>query len=58
MRKMMKGHLDLTLSEAVNRLTSKHAEDVRDHDPIHGHILMMADGLSKGIIKQFPTRFR
>ena len=58
MRKMMKGHLDLTLSEAVNRLTGKHADDVRDYDAIHEHILMMADGLSKGIIKQFPKRFR
>jgi hypothetical protein len=58
MRKMMKGHLDQTLSEAVNRLTGKYADDVRDYDEIHEHILMMADGLSKGIIKQFPKRFR
>ena len=58
MRKMMKGHLDQTLSEAVNRLTGKYADDVRDYDEIHEHILMMADSLSKGIIKQFPRRFR
>jgi hypothetical protein len=58
MRRMMKGHLDQTLSEAVNRLDGKYAADVRDYDKIHNHILMMADTLSKGIIKQFPRRFR
>ena len=58
MRRMMKGHLDQTLSEAVNRLTGKYDADVRDYDKIHRHILMMADTLSKGIIKQFPRRFR
>jgi hypothetical protein len=58
MRRMMKGHLDKTISEAVNRLTGKYAADVRDYDRIHRHILMMADTLSKGIVKQFPRRFR
>src|ERR687898_2796564 len=52
MREMMKGHLDQTLSEAVNRLTGNYADDVRDYDEIHEHILMMADSLSQGIIKQ------
>jgi hypothetical protein len=54
MRSAMKGHLDDTLDEAVNRLGGKYAADVRDYD----HILMMADTLSRGIIKQFPRRFR
>ena len=58
LRRMMKGHLDQTLSEAVNRLTGKYAADVRDYDKIHKHILMMADTLSQGVIKQFPRRFR
>ena len=58
MRRMMKGHLDQTLGEAVNRLTGKYDADVRDYDKIHRHILMMADTLSEGIIKQFPRRFR
>jgi hypothetical protein len=57
MRQMMKVHLDQTLSEAVNRLTGKYADDVRDYDEIHDHILMMADSLSHGIIEQFPKRF-
>jgi hypothetical protein len=58
MRKLMKGHLDQTLSEAVDRLGGKYEADVRDYDEIHHHILKMADTLSSGIIKQFPRRFR
>ena len=58
MRSMMKGHLDQTLSEAVNRLNGRFAADIRDYDRIHRHILMMADALSEGIMSQFPKRFR
>ena len=58
MRRMMKGHLDQTVSEAVNRLSGRYEADVRDYDEIHHHILMMADTLSRGIIEQFPRRFR
>jgi hypothetical protein len=58
MRRMMEGHLDQTLSEAVHRLGGDFAADVRDYEAIHRHILMMADTLSEGIIKQFPRRFR
>lgn len=58
MRAAMEAHLDDTLDEAVNRLGGKYEADVRDYDRIHDHILMMADTLSKGIIKQFPRKFR
>jgi hypothetical protein len=58
MRRMMTGHLDQTLSEAVNRLEGRYDADVRDYDDIHHHILLMADSLSEGIIAQFPRRFR
>jgi hypothetical protein len=58
LRAMMKGHLDQTLSEAVHRLEGDYAADVRDYDEIHHHILAMADTLSRGIVKQFPRRFR
>jgi len=58
MRRMMKGHLDHTVREAVHRLSGNYEADVKDYDKIHDHILMMADSLSKGIIKQFPRRFR
>jgi hypothetical protein len=58
MRKMMKVHLDETLSEAQHRLQGNYAADVRDYDAVHHHILEMADMLSAGIIHQFPRRFR
>jgi len=58
MRSMMKGHLDQTLQEAVDRLNGRFADDVRDYDVVHLHILDMADMLSDGIMRQFPHRFR
>jgi hypothetical protein len=57
MRKMMKSHLDQTLSEAQNRLTHRYGADIRDYDRIHRHILVMADALSAGIMRRFPDRF-
>jgi hypothetical protein len=57
MGKMMRGHLDLTLSEAVNHLQGKFAADIADYDRIHLQILDMADMLTDGIIAQFPNQF-
>ena len=54
---MMKDHLDLTLSEAVNRLQGNYADDIAAYDQIHVQILHMADMLSDGIIAQFPAKF-
>jgi hypothetical protein len=56
--RLMKGHLDQTLDEAAHRLGGDFPADIRDYDRIHRHILMMADAISNGIIKQFPGRFR
>jgi hypothetical protein len=56
--RLMKGHLDQTLDEAAHRLCGDFPADIRDYDRIHRHILMMADAISSGIIKQFPGRFR
>jgi hypothetical protein len=54
---MMRGHLDLTLSEAVNHLQGKFAADIADYDQIHLQILGMADMLTDGIVAQFPNQF-
>jgi hypothetical protein len=53
----MKTHLDQTLTEAVDHLKGNYSADVADYDMVHEHILMMADDLSGGIIKQFPAQF-
>ena len=58
LRTMMRMHLDETLAEAQHRLQGRFADDVRDYDAVHHHILAMADMLSDGIVRQFPARFR
>jgi hypothetical protein len=58
MKAMMHDHLRLTTNEVVARLQGKWAADVRAYDRIHVQILHMADMLSDGLVKQFPTRFR
>jgi hypothetical protein len=57
MKSMMREHLDLTLSSAVNYLTGDYPASVADYDEIHRQILHMADMLSDGIVSQFPERF-
>jgi hypothetical protein len=56
--RLMRVHLDQTLAEAAHRLGGDFSADIRDYERIHRHILMMADAISTGIIKQFPGRFR
>ena len=54
---MMNKHLSTTTDEVVARLTKNWDADVRAWDAVYSHILMMADALSDGIIKQFPAKF-
>jgi len=54
---MMKKHLSTTSAEVMARLHKDWAADVRAFDDVYNHILMMADALSDGIIKQFPDKF-
>lgn len=54
---MMNRHLSTTTDEVVARLTKNWDADVRAFDAVYSHILVMADALSDGIIKQFPAKF-
>ena len=54
----MKMHLDLTLKEALDRFAGNYADDVRDYDAVHDHILGLADTLTSGIAAQFPDKVK
>jgi hypothetical protein len=58
LQSMMQNHLTLTLNEATDRLKSNWTADVADYDKVHDEILMMADALTKGIVAQFPDKFK
>jgi hypothetical protein len=55
--KMMNTHLKLTTNEAVAHLGHRWAADIAAYDQVRDEILMMADTLANGIVKQFPSRF-
>ena len=55
---MTKMHLATTTDEVVARLKHDWDADVRAYDAVYNHILMMADALSDGIVKQFPEKFK
>jgi hypothetical protein len=54
---MMNKHLSTTTEEVVARLTKNWDADGKAFDAVYDHILVMADALSNGIIKQFPAKF-
>jgi hypothetical protein len=58
MKSMMHKHLELTTAEVVARLKKDWTADISAYDDVQGQILKMADMLSTGIVKQFPSRFK
>ena len=58
MKAELRTHLRLTTEQAVARLEGDWNADVAAYDRIHRHALHVADLLSRGLITQFPQRFR
>jgi hypothetical protein len=56
LQSMLNQHLALTTQEAVDRLQKKWSEDQMAFDSIYSQAMQMADALSSGIAKQFPTK--
>ncbi|MCL5260738.1 MAG: glycosyltransferase [Gammaproteobacteria bacterium] len=54
---MLFKHLDLTSAEVAARLRKDWGSDIKSFDEGEAHMLMLADALSDGIIKQFPKKF-
>ncbi len=57
-RKMLKTHITQTVAYAADQLQGDYAKSIKDYDEAQDHMLMLADQLSAGIIKEFPGRFR
>ena len=54
---MLYKHLEYTTTEVVSRLKKDWAADIDAYDKGHMHMLMFADTLTDGIVKQFPDKF-
>jgi hypothetical protein len=54
----MRDHLRLTTEEVVAHLSEDWAGSIAAYDEVHTQILHMADMLSSGIRKQFPSKFK
>jgi hypothetical protein len=57
-RQMMAIHLQQVIQQAVDELEGHYAAGAQAFAPYIRHILAMADMISGGIIRQFPSRFR
>lgn len=58
MTDMLHKHLDYTTAEVTSRLKKDWIADIEAYDKGHAHMLMFADMLTDGIVKQFPDKFK
>ena len=58
LRNMLYLHLAYTTNEVVSRLKKDWTADIEAYDKGHEHMLMFADMLTDGIVKQFPEKFK
>jgi hypothetical protein len=56
--RMMKAHITQTIAYASDQLQGDYAKSIEDYGEAEHHMLMFANELSAGIIKEFPGRFR
>ncbi len=54
---MLHKHLDFTTTEVVSRIKKDWQADIDAYDKGREHMLMFADVLTSGIVKQFPKEF-
>ncbi len=54
---MLDKHLEFTTTEVVSRIKKDWAADIEAYDKGHKHMLMFADTLTDGIVKQFSSKF-
>jgi hypothetical protein len=57
LKDMLYKHLAFTTTEVVSRLKKDWPADIEAYDKGHVHMLMFADVLTDGIVKQFPNKF-
>lgn len=58
LKDMLHTHLQLLTDQVVARLNSNWNADIEAFDKGEDHMIMFADVLSNGIIKQFPKKFK
>lgn len=58
LKDMLYKHLQLTTDEVLARLNKDWKADIAAYDKGENHMLMFADILSNGIMKQFPEKFK
>lgn len=54
----LKMHITHTTAYAVNILTGDYASSIKGFEEALDHMLMLADVLSEGIVRQFPDKFK
>ena len=58
LKNMLYKHLDFVTAQVVARLNKDWKADIEAYDKGEDHMIMFADMLSDGIIKQFPDKFK
>ncbi len=58
LKNMLYKHLATTTSEVVARTKKDWPAEIAAYDEGHAHMMMFADVLTSGIVKQFPDKFK